>query len=249
MIPNDVSSPLAAGRYEYQCDGKPVPLAETWQLRQFGSGYEISSVREVPSLSLRISARVRIDESGGMRGLLKWCEGGDVPLALATYRCEPDNQGRSSNARYRYRRPGSPAQSFPAAEMHFFPLMRIFAGQLLTGLATAGGRGEILVPWIQDPGQRDKLFMPDVSSRRLEYLGQESVGQSIRGLVGESEEVSSEQVERYRYSGGQYENGSEYLLCDGLLREYCWVQGEKEWQVQLQDFSGQWPGAVIWGYA
>ncbi|MBY6189595.1 hypothetical protein KUV22_04100 [Microbulbifer agarilyticus] len=244
MIPNDVSS-LATGRYEYQCDGNPVPLAETWQLRQSGSGYEISSEREVPSLSLRISACVSIDKSGGMRGLLKWCEGGDVPLAVATYSSDPSNQGKPSNARYRFRRPGSPAQSFPADEMHFFPLMRIFAGQLLTGLAAAGGRGEILVPWIQDPGQRDKLFMPDVSSRRLEYLGQESAGGSVGDPVG----GSSEQVERYRYSGGQYENGSEYLLRDGLLREYRWVQGEKEWQVKLQDFRGQWPGAVIWGYA
>ncbi|MCA0900867.1 hypothetical protein [Microbulbifer agarilyticus] len=241
MIPNDTFPPLATGRYEYQCDGNPVPLAETWQLRQSGSGYEISSVREVPSLSLRISACVRIEKSGGMRGLLKWCEDGDVPLAVATYRCDPSNQGKPSNARYRFRRPGSPAQSFSAAEMHFFPLMRIFAGQLLTGLAAAGGRGEILVPWIQDPGQRDNLFMPDVSSRRLDYLGRESVGETVG--------VSSEPVERYRYSGGQYDNGSEYLLRDGLLREYRWVQGSKEWQVQLQDFSGQWPGAVIWGYA
>ncbi|MCA0892087.1 hypothetical protein [Microbulbifer agarilyticus] len=218
---------------------------ETWQLRQSGSGYEISSVREVPSVFLRICACVKIEKSGGMRGLLKWCEGGDVPLAVATYRCEPSYQGKPSNALYRFRRPGSPAQSFSAAEMHFFPLMRIFAGQLLTGLAAAGGRGEILVPWIQDPGGRDKLFMPDVSSRRLEYLGQESAGESVVDSVG----VSSEHLERYRYSGGQYENGSEYLLCDGLLRQYCWVQGEKEWQVKLQDFSGQWPGAVIWGYA
>ncbi|MBY6210861.1 hypothetical protein KUV95_04800 [Microbulbifer agarilyticus] len=222
---------------------------ETWQLRQSGSGYEISSVREVPSLSLRISACVRIEKSDGMRGLLKWCEGGDLVHAVATYRCDPSNQGKPDNALYRFRRPGSPAQSFSAAEMHFFPLMRIFAGQLLTGLAAAGGRGEILVPWIQDPGQRDKLFMPDVSSRRLDYLGHESVESPVGSSVGESVGVSSEQVERYRYSGGQYENGSEYLLHDSLLREYRWVQGEKEWRVQLQDFSGQWPGAEIWGYA
>ena len=226
---------LAQGQYEYRCNDCVAPLSEVWQVLQVADGYEVSSVRTVPYQSLVISARALIKNGALARCWLEWStDGGEECLATAIYRRERD---RKTGGVYRFRRAGYPSSSIPVAEQHYFPLLRIFSGQLLGALAKAGGHGEVLVPWIQDPSRPDKLFTPDLSARKLEYLGAE------QGSDGGA------RVERYRYRGGQYENGAEYRLCDGLLLAYRWQQGDKLWQVLLKNFSGQWPEEKLWPHA
>ena len=223
---------LAQGWYEYRCDDHIAPVSETWQLRQAHDGYEIFSARMVPSQSLVISAQAKLVNGTLAHCLLKWCgQGGEECLATASYR--RDQHGKSG-AVYRVRRAGHVASSTLVGRRHYFPLLRIFSGQLFGGLAAEGGRAEVLVPWIQDPAQTDRLFAPDCSTRTLEYLG------------AERENDEGERVDRFLYRGGQYKNGAEYRLSDGLLVDYRWQQGGKVWQVLLKNFCGQWPGEKLW---
>lgn len=235
------SSVLAQGEYEYLCDGEIAPVAEHWQLSRAVDGYEIRSTRTVPSQSLLVRACARVSEGQIVRCLLRWgLESGGKTVASAAYRMIPDDLGLgggysdSSQAIYRFRCGGLPSRSIPAVGVHFFPLMRIFSGQLLGALAKRGGSGGVLVPWIQDPSRANKLFAPELSNRRVFYLG---VGRPGFG---------DQACDCFHYSGGEYDNGAEYHLSQGLLWAYCWQQGQKEWQVRLKNFQGQWPAASLW---
>lgn len=226
---------LARGEYEYRCNDHVAPLSETWQVAQMSNGYEISSTRTVPSQSLVIRARAQVVSGSIARCWLRWCvQGGEECLATATYR---GDRKRKAGGLYRFRRAGFPVRSVPVKEQHYFPLLRVFSGQLLGALAAEGGRGEVLVPWIQDPARSDRLFTPDFSLRTLEHLGVERRGDG------------GGRVDCYRYGGGQYENSAEYRLRDGLLLDYRWQQGEKIWHVLLKNVCGQWPGEKLWPHA
>ncbi|WP_226660866.1 hypothetical protein [Microbulbifer aggregans] len=236
-----MNSVLAQGEYEYLCDGDVMPVAECWQLLRSVDGYEIRSTRTVPSQSLVISACARVRAGQITRCLLQWgLEPGGKTVARAFFRMNPDGLGpgecrsEKSPAMYRFRRSGTPSRSIPAVGVHFFPLMRIFSGQLIGALAKRGGSGGVLVPWIQDPSRVNKLFAPELSNRRVFYLG---VGQA--GFQGKA-------CDCFHYSGGEYDNGAEYHLAEGLMWAYHWQQGRKEWQVRLKNFSGEWPGAALW---
>lgn len=226
---------VARGDYVYRCDGHIAPLSESWQLLQVGDRYEIVSERVVPGQALVLSAWAQIEQGAIRRCLVQWRgQGGTKCQAVAAYRRDHAHPAR---AVYRYRRDGLPAASVSAGGMHYFPLMRIFSGQLFGALMRERGRGEVLVPWVQDPTQADKLLTPDLSTRTLEYLGEAEAADGLGNL------------ECFRYAGGQYEHGAEYRLRDGLLWEYRWRQGESTWRVQLENFQGQWPGAALWPLA
>ena len=226
---------VVQGEYVYRCDGRVAPVTESWQLLQVGDGYEISSARVVSGLSLVLSAHARIEKGALARCVLRWCvQNGTKCLATAAYRRD---RGHPASGVYRFRREGLPAASVPASGVHYFPLLRVFSGQLFGALAKEQGKGEVLVPWIQNPAQAERLFTPDLSTRTLEYLGEHEAADGLG------------QLDRYRYAGGQYEQGAEYRLCAGLLWEYRWRQGDRAWRVQLENVRGQWPGAALWPHA
>ncbi|MFV8784243.1 hypothetical protein ACNKU7_17615 [Microbulbifer sp. SA54] len=235
MSRGDANPPvLAQGEYEYLCDGQLMPITERWHLVRSAGLFEIYSERTVPSQSLRVRVLARIESGRIGRCALSWGVDGEMNCrANATYRVGADGRG----AVYRYRRPGFPARGIPMVRQHFFPLLRIFSGQLLGALASAGGSGEVLVPWIHDPAQGERLFAPEFSTRTVGYQGP--------GRAAKPGNVS----DCFLYAGGQYGQGAEYDVADGLLQEYRWWQGEKQWRVRLREFSGQWPGAELWPHA
>ncbi len=110
----------------------------------------------------------------------------------------------------------------------FFPLMRVFAGNLIGQLLETGGSGRVLVPAIDRPGEPDSLFLPRFSERRVELL------------EGQAPEFDG--CRCYRYRGGQYgEAGARYWLDEsGLLRHYHWqADAENEWRVSLENYSSE----------
>lgn len=228
--------PLAQGEYEYLCDGVPVPVSERWAVLRAGEKFVVRSVREIPALSVVISARALVAGGRIQRCLLRWCDAGQQQaIAVAGYRAA--EEGNRCGI-YRVRRAGAATRGVAVDAALYFPLLRIFAGQLLGVLAAQeNAEAQVLVPWIHDPAQTGKLFEPEVSQRRVRFL------QAVE-VAG-----SGERLDSFEYSGGRYDNGAVYQLVQGLLREYRWRQGSSEWTVRLKNLQGRWPGEELWPHA
>ena len=231
----DTDSPLdtgphASGEYAYLCDGIAVPIQETWQLYRHGENFELRSERRVPEAGVVISARANIDGAGLERCHVQWrnLQSGD----LAT---ESFYHAEGTGGFYRWRQPGRPARSKLLDDSYFFPLLRVFAGALLTDLSRAGGGGRVLVPWIVDPSDVQRLLEPALSERRVEWLRSEPWG-----------EEGEYPADCYRYSGAQYGDDTRCWLWRGLLLGYRWQQGQQIWQIKLKNLQGNWPGAELW---
>lgn len=220
---------IAQGEFEYLRDGEPVPVFEHWELLRKGETFEVRSVREVPAISVVISARALVGAGQVQHCLLRWCDASQQKcIAAASYH----------RGIYRVRHAGLPRHNVEVAGALYFPLLRIFAGQLLGALAAQeNAEARILVPWVHDPSQPQKLFAPEFSRRRVRHL--ETVDMGERGAV----------VDCFEYSGGQYEHGAVYRLANGLLQEYRWPQGRSEWAVRLKNLQGSWPGEELWPHA
>lgn len=224
---------LAKGEYEYLCDGAPMPVNESWALSRNGNGFALYSQREISALSVEIVARAELCGGHIQRCLLHWIDtSSQRGVATASYRA---GNGEGKSGIYRFRSVDAPSRSIATEGLLYFPLLRIFAGQLLGQLAARENcEARVLVPWIQDPAQTGELFKPDVSRRRARYL-KTVVSGNAGGIL-----------DFFEYSGGRYERGAEYCLERGLLREYRWLQGDSEWVVRLKNLVGPWPGGELW---
>lgn len=103
---------------------------------------------------------------------------------------------------------------------HFFPLMRVFAGPLLSYLSRGGPRN-VLVPWIKDPGQIDRLFGADISEREAKLVA--------------SIDMANGQAQMLEYNGGQYEQAANCVVAEGnWLQAYSWQMcANSRWEVRL----------------
>ncbi|GMG86322.1 hypothetical protein MNKW57_06430 [Biformimicrobium ophioploci] len=229
-MPAVAGSPLAGGRYSYLCEGELVPVKEHWQLWRQGQAFVIQSERWIEPLQASIAVQAVFRGQQLRVCLTRWLEGpGGQASASSLYR---DTEG----GLYRWRSRGQPASSVRSRHAHYFPLLRIFAGYLLTRLAQDGKKeSEVLVPWIEQPQERTRLFSPDFSRRRV------SLGES-----GPWRGEGAQHADSVLYHGGQYQDGSRYWLNCGLLLGYDWSQAGRQWQVRLEDYRGHWPGAELW---
>lgn len=227
---------IAQGEYEYLCDGVPVPVFERWALFRVGEEFLVHSAREIPSLSVVISARARMVGGNFQRCLLRWCDvDRHKAMAVASYRAEGDGIHRGI---YRVRGAGIPTRRLAAHGALYFPLLRIFAGHLLGALAAQeNAEARVLVPWIHDPAQTGKLFEPEISQRRVRFV-QTADSAAVDG-----------KLDSFEYSGGQYDAGAVYDLAEGLLHEYRWRQGSSDWTIRLKNLQGKWPGEELWPHA
>ncbi|MBB5210168.1 hypothetical protein [Microbulbifer hydrolyticus] len=225
--------PIAQGDYTYLCDGVPVPVFERWSLFQVGELFALHSTREIPALSAVISARALIGEGRIKQCVLRWHDvDRQKTIAASSYRAE---ESAPASGRYLYRATGMSTRRVAVGRALYFPLLRIFAGQLLGALAVQeNAEAQVLVPWIHDPSQPRKLFVPEFSQRRVRFL--EAVCARKGGEI----------LDCYEYVGGQYDRGAIYGMANGLLREYRWQQGRSEWVVQLENLQGCWPGEALW---
>lgn len=114
--------------------------------------------------------------------------------------------------------PDTPWQIEPMNGRVFFPLMRVFTGDVLRAILASCGRAETIVPYIEDPSQHENLFTPTVSERKVRDLHTNPAS--------------------FEYEGGQYANP----ICielgpHGFLRRYRWQIGDDHWECALQDFN------------
>jgi hypothetical protein len=92
-----------------------------------------------------------------------------------------------------------------------------------------GGIHKVLVPWIKDPSQLDKLFTPHFSERTARIV----INQDIQ-IIDDNEQITTQ----YEYIGDQYQAGSQFWVNDKhLLARYCWQQSaDAHWDTLLENY-------------
>jgi len=217
-----------AGRYQYLLNGVPMDIEETWQRREQAAGaWSISSQRVAGAVVIAVEASV-------VAGLVSECVvtwQDDSATVRADYSVLADRVGVVR------RRSGCDSQSLdiplrPDAPVPLLsPLMRVFAGPLIAQLLDRGGRGDVLVPAIGDPGSTHTLLTPLLGERSARVL-KDNVSLVSNGV--------SHHCRLCEYSGDQYGPGTEFWLGeDNLLLRYRWRQSpQRQWDVWLRRGEG-----------
>ena len=212
------------GSYEYCCDGEISDVEEGWEIVERGVERWIRSMRRVPGRHTVLTVESQHRQGDWVRCNLRWRQtlDGKQTEISASYRF--DERG----IEVRLQNPIGKMESLRAEpDVVFFPLMRIYSGEVVHRLRRRGA-GRVLVPWIGDVGQARRLFRPDYSERRVEVVGEDRI--CIDGAVRNCVE--------YDYSGGPYPPGTRFWIDEnGMLLRYRWQQNDgKRWEVRLRDW-------------
>jgi len=229
-----LNSTLAQGRYHYSCDGREMPVQDSWQL-----GHDSEGRRTL------VSRRLVGDQGYGIEVSAILCAG-LVHECHVHWRDETDEVG----AHYRlnspqghgprlgdeieasWKGPNGPQQARLQGENRLlFPLMRVFMGPLLKTLVQHEKGLEVVSPDIVDPSQRGKLLSPRVSHR------------SARTMVGELASQRAQDmgpdISGFIYQGDEAERDAHcYVDSRSLLVGYDWPSSTgRLWQVRLRDLE------------
>jgi hypothetical protein len=201
---------IASGRYVYETNGIERAV-EPWRIFRTEDDYRVTvAERSAPEMKTHLEVVHREGPEGLETISLTFRESPQSEvLAHGDYRLErglcrfkgQNDQGWSDT---------------PLARAHFFPLMRVFTGAMVTALVNAGGEGEVIVPHIAHPEPEKPIFQPTRSQRLVERMD---------GLAP-----------IYLYRGGPYEKPATILLNnEGMMERYCWEQSDVEtWVCRLE---------------
>ncbi|WKD48694.1 hypothetical protein [Microbulbifer spongiae] len=226
-----LNATLAQGRYHYSCDGREMPVQDSWQL-----GHDAEGRRSL------VSRRLVGEQGFGIEvfalfsgGLVSECHvywRDEVDEVSAHYRlCCPEGRApRLGDAiEASWVGPNGPQQSrVEGGSRLLFPLMRVFMGPLLKTLVQHERGLEVVSPDIVDPSQRGKLLSPRVSHR------------SARGMAGDVASQRAQDlgpdISGFIYQGDEGERDAHcYVDSRSLLVGYDWPSSTgRLWQVRLR---------------
>ncbi|SHF03217.1 hypothetical protein SAMN04487965_1209 [Microbulbifer donghaiensis] len=227
-------STLAQGRYHYSCDGREMPVQDSWQLGEDDEGVRtLVSQRLVGEQGFGMEVRARLRE--GLVSECRVCWRDEVDEVNAHYRlrsADGEAPKLGDLIEVDWTGPNGPQQATVAGRGRLlFPLMRIFMGPLLLKLEQFTDGLEVVTPDIVDPSQRGKLLAPRVSHR------------SARPMVGDiaiprTQELGPD-ISAYIYQGDEAERDAHcYVNSRGLLVGYDWPSSTgRLWQVRLRDLE------------
>jgi hypothetical protein len=213
-----------SGVYHYLLNGQATQIREHWQRHRQATGeWLVSSGRSAPGVNIEVEARM----TEGLITLFEviW-QADDRPELRAHYTAQDGavEVVRTEGA-VTERELASLGSSKAAALLS--PLMRIYAGPLIARLLVMGGQGAVVLPFIGDPADQDRLLRPQVSQRQARVL-ENDVELSLGG--------ADFRCRVCEYSGDQYAPGTRFWLAeDDLLVRYQWQQAQgQQWDVWLQ---------------
>lgn len=221
------------GRYTYSCDGKPIPVEESFTVERQQRGVVVASARSAPGTRMSVEVVYGID--GGTMASLTWTSDleGTSPASSVVYTVDgegavvfTDDAGLSH-----------PVDA--SADVSFFPLMRVFSGRSLSKVVEGSEAGaDVLTPDIRDPQATERWLQPLVDRRRAASVVAGSL--DVDGVAHDCRIVE--------YLGGSYDQPATVWLDEGgLLLRYTWDQpGVGDWDVRLADVVGPWPAPVMW---
>lgn len=235
-----LSSTLAQGRYYYSCDGREMPVQDSWQFGKDGDGQRILiSRRLVGEQGYGMEVHARLSDGLVSKCHVRWRD--EVDEVEAQYRLQSaDGEAPrlGDGIAADWTGPNGPQQARVEGRGRLlFPLMRIFMGPLLLKLEQFREGLEVVMPDIVDPSQRGKLLAPRISHR------------SARPMVGDAAtqgalELGAD-ITGYVYQGDEAERDVHcYVDGRGLLVGYDWPSSTgRLWQVRLRDleWSSQLP--------
>jgi hypothetical protein len=225
------AAPSARGSYTYLLNGVEAGVAEIWaMLPQPDGSRSIRAARSAPAFGS--SLEVDAVESAGqiIEFEVRWrnTSEGAVAQASAHYRI---SDSQISVERSLNDGPILHSQISAPRELVVSPLLRIFQGPTIRRVAELGGgeRVPVLVPWILDPKDGERLLTPLVDYRSAVRVGPASVEVGGRRVA----------AQRYSYVGGHYDDSAEFYLSeDNLLLRYVFRESDdKVWDVRLTQWD------------
>ncbi len=211
------------GRYRYFLNNKIADVDEAWTSELQADGQRVvRSVRKVPGLSLSVDAQFDLT---GVRAFDVCWSADHSPVIEASYALEDEALVYSRKIG------GNTCQSQSIEKsddkkLLLYPLMRIFTGMVIRQVAEQGGEAAVLVPFIAEPGNTQRLLSPDVTVRRVAAQGNVELQQRDGGAID---------CTTWQFIGGQYGPEAQFWLDgSGRLQRYCWQQDESRlWDVRL----------------
>lgn len=257
---NDIAL-VASGCYRYSLNNQRQQLSEPWALYRQRQSWLLRSERQIPESGFSIATETLWQASQLMTADLHWQQSSPQSWQRSVrYQLEADGKYapilcqdlpriwpgiQPDDDAFITTVPATHADTThalknTATQSVMFPLMRVYMGHVIQQLLQRGGQGEVLVPWIKDPYDRDQLLKPDYSHRSVRWIKDEDI---LLSLDEQDSQMMSTQA--FIYEGDQYGDDSTFWLHRGLLMQYEWHQaGIGQWLVTLSDFdclSEQWP--------
>lgn len=229
-----LSSTLAQGRYYYSCDGREMPVQDSWQLGEDDDGHRILiSQRLVGEEGFGMEARARLSDGLVSECHVRWRDEVDEVEARYRLRTSPGGAPQlGDDIEADWTGPNGPQQAQLAGRGRLlFPLMRIFMGPLLLKLERFREGLEVVTPDIVDPSQRGKLLAPRISHRSARPMAGDAATQGAQELGAD--------ISAYIYQGDEAERDVHcYVDGRGLLVGYDWPSSTgRLWQVRLRDLE------------
>ena len=216
---------LLSGQYVYRCNSEVTNIKEPWQKICLESGNVLINCERYSEVhkthmwvqSLAIDGEIRDFQ-------IQWRQYLDDRDSVF----EADYQFDEDGVEIRRLIDGEESRfnhKFEGRRLICSPLMRIYVGDTISSLLAGGGSGDVLMPWIQDPKNKQRLLEAQISKRSVIDLGEDSI---------DSEGVKLN-THCYSYRGDQYDASANFWLdTSNLLRRYCWQQNDLLWDVELQ---------------
>jgi hypothetical protein len=217
--------PLDNGLYEYFVRDEPAGAREEWSRHRRADGLLVTRChRDAQSFNTTLLVETLSEE----------------PFAdLRFRRCEIYLKNKEAETRAVYEFAGSRAivtrtvngETTAASETELpentvvSPLMRVFLGPAIRRIAANRTATPVLVPFLEDPKDAEKLLLPTFDQRRATCLGPEQI--TFGG--------HSHAAHRYQYLGKQYDDQSTFWLDEnGLLLRYLFKQNNGQvWDTRL----------------
>ncbi|QYJ78821.1 hypothetical protein [Shewanella acanthi] len=233
------------GCYRYYLNYDLQPISEPWIKAQTSDGHMIvHSARFVDALNCAILVSYKTDmcktaadnpavyqtdadrqassPSGSFLSQIHWQQAGQDISAIYQF----DANERQLTIERLQNGKTQTHQAQRSDNFLYFPLMRVFSGEVITHLASHGPQST-LVPDINHPSSVDALLRPTESLRSAEKLDAE-----ILPLA----DIHC-QTHKYRYLSERYQQQDDaafWIDETGLLVKYCWQQNpEAFWMVEL----------------
>ncbi|MCH9690975.1 MAG: hypothetical protein K0U59_02745 [Gammaproteobacteria bacterium] len=225
---------LAQGCYHYSCDGRTMPVQDTWQLGRDKKGRRLlTSQRLVGELGFGITARAVLSAKLVTECLLHWRdETGEVSARYQLLTPAGKNAHLNNPVDAHWCGPNGPQHRVLSEGARLlFPLMRIFMGPLLINLSQFKEGCEVVTPDIVDPSQRGKLLAPRVSHRQAQTVVGDATTLGAQDLGNE--------VSAFIYHGDEAERDAHCFVDKrGLLVGYDWPSSTgRLWKVRLRDLE------------
>jgi hypothetical protein len=221
------------GRYTYVCDGRPVPVDETFAVVPQTRGLLVSCARTAPGTSMLVD----VVHGPQTEATFTWTS--ELAATAAHAQVVHTWDGAHLHAHGTVEGVGAFDETVAAPGASYFPLMRVFSGRTLLRLIDAGADGvDVMTPDIRDPKELDRWLRPLLDHRRVGAVDDTTL--DVDGAVRPCRVVE--------YLGGSYDAPARVWVDDGgLLLRYTWEQpGVGDWDVRVEQIDGDWPRPVEW---